>query len=120
VNPINLAVRFLLELLALFTMGWWGWRQRGDGWRIVIAAAIPIVAATLWGVFAVPDDPSRSGSAPVPIPGVLRLVLELAFFASAACSLYGLGLSRSAALFGAIVVVHYFVSFDRVRWLVSQ
>ena len=119
-NPINLALRFLLELVALFTMGWWGWGQRGDSWRVVLAAAIPMVAATLWGVLAVPGDRSRSGSAPVPIPGVLRLVLELAFFASAVWSLYGLGFSRSAALFGTIVVVHYLLSFDRVRWLVSQ
>jgi hypothetical protein len=119
-SALNLVVRFLLELSALFVMGWWGWRQRGDGWRIVLAVAIPIVAASLWGVFAVPNDPSRSGSAPVPIPGVLRIVLELAFFAWAAWSLYDLGFSRSAAFFGTIAVVHYLVSFDRVRWLVSQ
>jgi hypothetical protein len=29
-NPINLAVRFLLELSALFAMGLWGWQQ-GEG-----------------------------------------------------------------------------------------
>jgi hypothetical protein len=116
----NLAVRFLLELSALLAMGWWGWRQRGDSWRILVALAIPMVAATLWGVFAVPNDPSRSGSAPVPIPGVLRLVLELAFFASAAWCLYDLGRGRLAAFLLAIVIIQYAASLDRVRWLVAQ
>jgi hypothetical protein len=120
VNPINLAVRFFLELAALFIMGWWSWRQRTDGWQVVFALTIPLVAATLWGVFAVPNDPSRSGSAPVPVPGILRLALELGFFASAAWALYDLGLSRLAAMFGTVVVLHYLVAFDRVRWLMAQ
>ena len=101
-------------------MGWWGWRQRGDGWRIVFAVAIPLAAATLWGVFAVPNDPSRSGAAPVPIPGVLRLLLELAFFVSAVWTVYDLGFARLAASFAVIVAVHYLLSFDRVRWLITQ
>ena len=32
------------------------------------------------GVFAVPDDPSRSGSAPIAVPGLARLTLEAAVF----------------------------------------
>ena len=117
---VNLAVRFLLELSALFIMGWWGWRQRSDGWRILLAVVIPVVAASLWGIFAVPNDPSRSGSAPVPVPGVVRLSLEFGFFTAAAWALCDLGLRRAAAVFAAAVVLHYVVSFKRVRWLVSQ
>ena len=65
-HPINLALRFLLELSALFAMGVWGWRY-SEGWlRFVLALSIPIIAAVLWGTFAVPDDPSRSGGAPIP------------------------------------------------------
>ena len=90
-HPLNLAVRFVLELAALYALGLWGWRH-GDGvWRFVIAAAIPLIAAALWGTFAVPGDPSRSGSAPVPVAGVLRLALELGFFAAATLALYDLG-----------------------------
>ncbi len=82
-HPVNLAVRFFLELSALASFGIWGWRLREDGWRFALALAIPLTAAALWGTFAVPDDPSRSGSAPVPVPGILRLAIEFAFFASA-------------------------------------
>ncbi len=79
-HPLNLAVRFLLELAALLSMGVWGWRA-GAGWlRFALAALIPIAAAVLWGVFAVPDDPSRSGTAPIAVPGLARLAREAAVF----------------------------------------
>lgn len=96
-NPINLTVRFFLELTALIAMGFWGWNQREGALRFVLAFGIPIIAAAIWGVFAVPNDPSRSGSAPVPVPGMLRLALELIFFAFAAWTLYSAGATRVLA-----------------------
>lgn len=119
-HPLNLAVRFALELCALFNLGLWGWRQRDDGLRIVIALAVPIVCAVLWGTFAVPNDPTRSGSAPVPVPGVLRLALELGFFGSAAWALYDMGFATLTAIFGMAVALHYLLSYDRLTWLVRQ
>jgi hypothetical protein len=78
-HPINLILRFILELAALTGMSIWGWKQ-SDGWfRFVLAIGIPIIAAAIWGTFAVPDDPSRSGKAPVVVPGLLRLGVELVF-----------------------------------------
>jgi hypothetical protein len=119
-HPLNLAVRFVLELAALYALGLWGWRH-GDGvWRFVIAAAIPLIAAALWGTFAVPGDPSRSGLAPVPVAGLLRLALELGFFAAATLALYDLGYNALTAIFSSAIVVHYLLSYDRVRWLISQ
>jgi hypothetical protein len=119
-HPVNLAVRFLLELSALYALGLWGWRQGWDGWRIVTALAVPLIAAALWGTFAVPGDPSRSGSAPVPVPGLLRLALELGFFGSATVALYDVGFTRLTAIFGTVIAVHYLLSFDRVLWLLSR
>jgi hypothetical protein len=117
---LNLAVRFLLELCALFTLGMWGWRLRDDSWRIVTALAVPLMAAALWGTFAVPGDPSRSGSAPVAVPGALRLLLEFGFFSSATWALYNLGFSRPAAFFVTAIVVHYLLSYDRIGWLLAR
>jgi hypothetical protein len=119
-HPVNLILRFLLEVVALFAMGAWGWFQ-GNGWlRFLLAIGLPVVAAILWGTFAVLNDPSRSGKAPVVIPGVLRLILELGFFAFAAWGIYDLGYVGLSAVFGIIVAVHYLVSYDRVRWLLKQ
>jgi hypothetical protein len=119
-HPINLAVRFLLELSALFVLGLWGWHRRDDGLRIVVALTIPLVAAALWGIFAVPHDPTRSGSAPVPVSGLLRLALEFGFFGCATLALYDLGFSKLTATFGIAVVIHYLLSYDRIRWLATR
>jgi hypothetical protein len=119
-HPINLALRFLLELSAWGAMGYWGWTQGQGALRWVLAIGLPVIAAALWGTFAVPDDPSRSGRAPVPIPGLVRLALELATFAVGAWTLYGAGYPWLGLIFGAIVVVHYLVSYDRIQWLIRQ
>ena len=63
-HPVNLALRFLMELSALMAMAYWGWQQSDSALRIVFALGVPIVAAAVWGTLAVPGDPSRSGSAP--------------------------------------------------------
>ncbi len=119
-HPVNLAVRLVLELAALIAMGAWGW-QLTDGWlRFVLALAIPIGAAVLWGTFAVPNDPSRSGRAPIVTPGIIRLVLELAVFGFGTWALLQIGLDRLAWIMSTIVVVHYIVSYDRILWLVRH
>ena len=98
-------------------MGFWGWRQGGSTTRYVLAALVPVAAAALWGIFAVPGDPSRSGSALVAVPGALRLGLEAAFFAFAVWALYQLGNIVLARTMAAILAVHYAVSYDRLAWL---
>ncbi len=119
-HPINLTIRFILELASLTAIGLWCWRQ-GDGiMKFVLAFGIPIILAAIWGVFAVPDDPSRSGSAPIVIPGIVRLIFELAFFAFATWSLYELGYTSLSWILGTLVVVHYIISYDRIMWLISQ
>jgi hypothetical protein len=71
-HPLNLALCFLLEIAALVAIGCWGLDQHSGIWHFIVGVGAPLIAAALWGTFAVPDDPSRSGKAPVPIPGVLR------------------------------------------------
>ena len=119
-HPINLMVRFLLELAALSATGVWGWKL-SDGWiRFVLALGIPIIIAAIWGTFAVPNDPSRSGSAPIVVPGIVRLAIELSIFAFATWALNDLGYIRLSWILGILVVLHYIFSYDRVRWLLSQ
>ena len=119
-HPLNLALRFFLELGALVAMGAWGWQSTAGPWRYVLAFVVPVIAMALWGVFAVPQDPSRSGSAPVPVPGVARILLEAAFFGFATWTLFSSGHRVPALVFGALVLVHYALSFDRITWLLRQ
>lgn len=119
-NPVNLTIRFLLELAALAVMGIWGWRQ-GEGWmQYLLVIGIPLLVAAVWGTFAVPNDPSRSGKAPIPVPGIIRLIIELTVFGFATWALYDLNYTGLSLAMGIIVVVHYFVSYDRVHWLLSK
>lgn len=117
-HPINLAARFILELVALFAMALWAWRLGEGVLRFALAVGVPLLAAVLWGTFRVPGDTSSSGSAPVPVSGFVRLLLELAFFDFAAWCLFTI---RPAFgwIFAIVVLIHYAVSQDRVRWLLS-
>jgi hypothetical protein len=116
-HPINLAIRFLLELSTLSAIGIWGWKQ-SDSWpKFILAFGLPIVLMTIWGTFAVPDDPSRSGSAPVVTPGIIRLTIELFFFAAGVWALYDMESTNLSLIMAIVVVVHYAVSYERVQWL---
>lgn len=119
-HPLNLAIRFLLEIAALVAIGYWGFSQQAGIWRFVLGLGGPLVAAVLWGTFAVPDDPSRSGRAPVPVHGVLRLVLELCLFGFGAWALFDAGSTVLALILVGLTIVHYALSCDRVAWLVRQ
>jgi len=70
-NPINLFVRFVLELSALIVVGIWGYRL-SDGWtKYLLAIGLPLIMAAIWGIFAVPNDPSRSGNTVIVTPGII-------------------------------------------------
>ncbi|HRQ24112.1 MAG TPA: YrdB family protein [Anaerolineales bacterium] len=119
-NMLNLAVRFLLELAALYAFGKWGWSQRADFWRYVLMIGLPLLAAALWGVFRVPGDASASGGAPVPVPGWVRLLFEIAFFSSATYCFFAAGLQNAGWVFGVVTLLHYFLSYDRILWLLRS
>lgn len=119
-NPINLAVRFLLEMAALIAIGYWGWTQHTGILRYALVIGPPLLAAFLWGTFRVPEDASANGKAPVPIPGPLRLLLELVIFGFAVWGLSSAGAVPAAWIFGGITLIHYLVSYDRIAWLLRK
>jgi hypothetical protein len=119
-NPANLALRFILELAALFALGYWGWTQYAGIWRFVWSIGLVGLAAIVWGTFAVPDDPSRSGNAPVPVPGFLRLIIEMVIFAAGVWAFYAAGLPLIALVFGILTLIHYAISYDRLIWLLKN
>jgi hypothetical protein len=110
-NPFNLAFRFLLELAGLAAFAYWGW-QTGAGWLgWLLAIAAPLLAAVIWGVFRLPNDP---GKAPVAVSGRVRLAIEAAYFGLAILGLFQAGAPLASLVFAAAVLVHYALSYDRV------
>lgn len=118
-NPINLAVRFLLEIIALIAIGAWAKIQFPGALGFVLMIGLPLIAAVIWGTFNVKDDPSRSGKAPVPVPGMVRLFIEFCLFASATWALFILN-STYGWIFGLVTLGHYILSYDRIRWLLER
>jgi len=116
-NPLNLALRFFLELFGLFALGFWGWTQHTGLAHYLWAIGLPLVAAVLWGVFRVPGDP---GDAPVAVPGAARLLLEAVYFAAGVWALYAAGRSNWGLIFAIVVLLHYLVSYDRILWMIRQ
>lgn len=117
----NLLLRFVLELAALAGFGYGAWRL-ADGGLIGGAAALFTVAAvaTIWGTFAVPGDPSRSGNAPVPVPGWLRLVIELLVLGGGAAAFAWAGLPVVGPVLGALLLLHLAFSLGRLGWLLRH
>lgn len=120
-HPVNLGFRFLLEVVGLSAFAFWGWAWGGwIRWPLAIGAVLGAMA--VWGVFRTPGDES-SGSGVVATPGPVRLALELGFFALAVLALFTAYANDRAdwlALALAVaVVIHYALSWDRVRWLLS-
>lgn len=119
-NPINLAIRFLLELIALITSSMWGWRLHDAPINYLLAFSVPVLFALIWGTFAIPNDPSRSGKAPIPTNGIIRLLIELSLFGFSIFAVFELFGEAYAIPYGSIIIIHYAVSYDRIMWMLTR
>jgi hypothetical protein len=105
----NDALRFALELAALAAFAYWGVVTGGSlAVEIALAAGLPIVAATLWGVFLSPK-------ARLPLRGTPRVLAELAYFGAATAALADAGLTILAAIFGGLALIHLVAHHAGIR-----
>ena len=109
-NPINLGARFFLEIAMLLSLGLWGFHSFSGFMQYIGAIVFPVVAAILWGIFRIPNDPKP---APVAIPGLVRLLLELSLFGLAIYALFSLDHKKLSYAMAMVVGLHYLVSYDR-------
>jgi len=97
-NWVWLTVAFLAEVAALVALATWGWSAGGStGTKLVLAVALPLAAAVLWGVFAAPR-------APVRLPAVAVLV-KVVVFGGAVLALVATGHPWAAAVLGVAAVL---------------
>ena len=116
----NLALRFFLEISALGGFGALAWKSTEGMWRYLAIIVVLGILMALWGVFAVPNDPSRSGAAPFPVSGLMRLFLELAILFGGAFAYHQSGYSIASIGLIVLVIVHYALSGQRIAWLLQQ
>ena len=115
----NLSLRFALELVALAGLAAGAWRLTSGAGRIAALIVVPLAAATIWGVFNVFGDPSRSGAAPVEVPGWARLVIELLILGGGVAGFAVAGRPLVATVLAVLIVFHYLASWSRIRWLLE-
>jgi Protein of unknown function (DUF2568) len=100
IKLLNLALRFILELCALVALGYWGVKVGGSTIaKIGLGIGAPLLAAVVWGMFVAPR-------APIPTPGLLRLLIELVVFGSAAAALYSAGRPTLAWVLVLVYVIN--------------
>ncbi len=118
-NPVNLAVRFALEVAAvigLFRLG----LGLTDGFAaLLVAVLVSSAALAAWGTFNVPGDRSRSGSVPVRVSGAVRLLIEIVVLGGGAIGWFLSGPVWFAWSYTIVLIMHYGLSFDRVGWLLG-
>jgi hypothetical protein len=115
----NLALRFGLELGALAGLGAAAWHLTSGSIRWIAVIIVPVLAAVIWGVFNVLDDPSRSGEAPVEVAGWVRLCIELVILGGGAAGFYIAGQRNIAIAFAILIIFHYGTTWNRIQWLLD-
>jgi len=81
-------------------LGYWGFKT-GDGTiaKVGLGIGVPLLAAVVCGTFVAPN-------APVSMPGVLSLLLQVIIFGLAAASLAATGHPRLTWVFVAVVAIN--------------
>ncbi|MFC9971872.1 YrdB family protein [Spirillospora sp. NPDC127200] len=102
-GPLHLAnegLAFLLEVLALILLAWWGFTT-GDALalHVLLGIGTPVAAAVLWGMFAAPRARFRAG-----LPVVL--LVKAVVFGSAAAALYAVGHPAWAIAFAIVAAAN--------------
>lgn len=104
-NPVFLGLYFLLELVAFFSLGYWGFSLGVPTvLNFVLGLGIPLIGMVAWGTFASPR-------ASVKLPPVGVFVFKLAFFVIAAAALYFGGAQAPGLAFGAVAVIAVIIEF---------
>ncbi|HET6448917.1 MAG TPA: YrdB family protein [Conexibacter sp.] len=95
----NLALKFLLELVAFAAFAWWGATVGNGAASVVLALVAPLLAIVLWGAVAAPRASRR-------LPLRARAPFELGVLGLAVVALGAVAGTVAAIVLGALVVLN--------------
>lgn len=102
-KAVTLIVRFVLELILLFSLGYWGFHLKGSFFlQFVVGLGLPVAAAIVWGLFISPKASGR-------VPLFAVLIMEAVLFAAAVLCLIQSGFTVFAVIFTAFAVFNRFI-----------
>jgi hypothetical protein len=97
VRPVNLTLRFILEVAALVAVGYWGWKTGEGAMRWVLMIGVVASVVVVWILF-VSRDPAIQTARP------FRLIIEFAVWFAAGAALYASGQRALAIAFANVGV----------------
>lgn len=96
----NEVLAFVLELLAIGCLSWWGFTAvDGPPASLLLGLGAPAAAVALWGLFAAPRARIR-----LPLAGVLAV--KTLVLGGAAAAVYGTGHPVAAAVLAVVLVLN--------------
>lgn len=97
---LNLALRFLLELGSLISVGRWGYIHGSGKFHKIIFMILPmLVVALVWGVFGSPKAPFRLST-------MMRTALLFVIYLLATLALIDTGKTTMAIIFTVAIIVN--------------
>jgi len=116
-HPLNLSLRFALEIAAILLTAYWGWENFSGPIRIATVIFIPLLLMTLWGGFRYPKDHGKGFKK---VSGKTRLAIE-AFVLSVPIVLnFSAGNYFIPLIFFSFIVFHYILSQDRLQKMLHE
>jgi Protein of unknown function (DUF2568) len=96
----NLALAFLLEIVALIAFAFWGWTVGSNtATRLLLVIALPLAAAAVWGLFLSPKPD-------IQLPYAVVALAQFLFFALAVGALWASGHHVLSVITAAVLVVN--------------
>lgn len=119
-NWLQALIRFALELSAIAGLAYAGWSLVDNTVvRWIAAIGLPLLGALIWAVFRAPNDHSAGKPPIVPVPGQIRLAIEVALFVVSAYGIWISGSRAAAETLLTFAALHYLLTWKRVRWLAT-
>ncbi|MFF3923027.1 YrdB family protein [Paenibacillus lactis] len=104
---INLGLRFVLEIILLFSLGYWGFHVGQGVWlSIILGLGLPLLTAVIWGMIISPK-------ATIKLPIGVVLLIEAVLFAAGVLALIDTGFKVFAVVFGIAALVNRYIV---IRW----
>jgi len=96
----NIILAFLLEVFAIFVLGYWGFTlQSSKIVRVIAGLSAPIVMAVIWSIWCAPSSSYR-------LEGLYLVALKILLFGLVICCLLSMKQVSMAVVFGIAVVIN--------------
>ncbi|CAN5643533.1 hypothetical protein BH23CHL5_BH23CHL5_11140 [soil metagenome] len=117
---LHAVIRFSIELAALAGLAYAGWSSsERTAVQWLAAMGLPLLGALIWAVFRTPGDQIAGKTPIIPVPGPIRMAIEVAVFVFSAYGIWISGSRAAAETLLTFAALHYLMTWKRVRWLVT-